>query len=310
MPSSTEESQQLNTSISKLTETSQLQIEELKKLNQENKTLNETRTAQEEKNAAVQTKSSSSQVTILTKIAKILETQLMMSVISSAASMFGPLGGMVGGMANTAIGAGTLMNLNQTPETSTSATTAPKLAEGGSVLQEGIAKVDKNEIFLGKNSSEVFKDMYVSLNKISDNTANKLSAVNTLNKTDLTSSLLNTINKTFVDDVVNSETQRIKEENYLTTNNNLQPTPLTATPETKLVAAPAVASNITTNNNEVSTITNNANEITALLAKLDQLLQVNREHKDMYAQYSRTPSKITLDSREFATIQNINTSRA
>jgi len=40
------------------------------------------------------------------------------------------------------------------------------------------------------------------------------------------------------------------------------------------------------------------------------LLQVNKEHKDMYAQYSSTPSKITLDGREFATIQNINTSRA
>jgi len=486
MPSSPEESQQLNASVSKLTETSQLQIEELrksneelKKSNQENKAINEARSAREEKTAATQTKSSSTQVTLLTKIAKILETQLIMSVAKDAAGIIPFIGGAIGGIASAGIGGKALYDLNQTPEetktqppkladgglvtkggmaqvdtgevylgknsletlksmsisldkisnnttnklsatktldktttdianfeklnqsvqetkniskdtqiqtqqtqqkqTSSSnsinlltnlfktkitsdikaanlnllplvgpvvaaetiantgrtildnlnsvtkdskdsafnksnydlykSTTTPKLAEGGSVLQEGIAKVDKNEIFLGKNSSEVFKDMYVSLNKISDST-NKLSATSTLNKANLTSSLLSTINKVFVDDVVNSETQKIKEENYLTTNNNLQPTPLNNTLETKLVAAPVATSNITTNNNGVSTITNNTAELTALLTKLDQLLQVNKEHKDMYAQYSSTPSKITLDGREFATIQNINTSRA
>jgi hypothetical protein len=143
------------------------------------------------------------------------------------------------------------------------------------------------------------------------NTTNKLSAVNALNKTDLTSSLLNTINKTFVDDVVNSETQRIKEENYLTTNNNLQPTPLNNIPETKLVAAPAVASNMTTNNNGVSATTTTMTESgwKDVLAKLDQLLQVNKEHVGVATQQLRTPPKIALDSRELATIQNIGTSR-
>lgn len=309
MPSSPEESQQLDSSVSKLTDTSQLQLEELKKTNQENKTINETQTATEEKNAAVQTKSSSTQVTLLTKIAKILETQLTISVAKDIAGMIPVIGGMLGNIAGAGIGGKALYDLNQAPEETKAQ--PPKLAEGGSVLQEGIAKVDKNEIFLGKNSSEVFKDMYVSLNKISDNTTNKLSATSTLNKTDLTSSLLNTINKTFVDDVVNSETQRIKEENYLTTNNNLQPTPLNNIPETKLVAAPAVAPNMITNNNGVSTTTTTMTESgwKDVLAKLDQLLQVNKEHVGVATQQLRTPPKIALDSRELATIQNIGTSR-
>jgi hypothetical protein len=238
-----------------------------------------------------------------------METQLMMNVAKDIAGMIPVIGGMLGGVASAAIGGKALYDLNQAPEGTKAQ--PPKLAEGGSVLQEGIAKVDKNEIFLGKNSSEVFKDMYVSLNKISDNTANKLSATSTLNKTDLTSSLLNTINKTFVDDIVNSETQRIKEENYLTTNNNFQPTPLTATPETKLVAAPITTSNTTTNNNGVSTITNNnTNEVTALLAKLDQLLQINKEQTTVQTQLLHKNNNTYIDSRQLATIQNIGTSRA
>jgi hypothetical protein len=322
MPSSVEELDKLNTASSsfssELTNNSQIQVDELSKLNEEskksneeNKKLNEVREAREETTATIQTKSSSTQVSLLTKIAKILETQLTISVAKDIAGMIPVIGDMLGNIAGAGIGGKALYDLNKTPEASTSTTTTPKLAEGGSVLQEGIAKVDKNEIFLGKNSSEVFKDMYVSLNKISDNTTNRLSAASTLNKTDLTSSLLNTINKTFVDDVVNSETQRIKEENYLTTNNNLQPTPLNNIPETKLVAAPAVASNITTNNNGVSTTTTTMTESgwKDVLAKLDQLLQVNKEHVGVATQQLRTPPKIALDSRELATIQNIGTSR-
>ena len=120
------------------------------------------------------------------KIAKILETQLTISVAKDIAGMIPVIGGMLGNIAGAGIGGKALYDLNQAPEETKAQ--PPKLAEGGSVLQEGIAKVDKNEIFLGKNSSEVFKDMYVSLNKISDNTTNKLSATSTLNKTDLTSS--------------------------------------------------------------------------------------------------------------------------
>jgi hypothetical protein len=412
MPSSPEESQQLDSSVSKLTDTSQLQLEELKKTNQENKTTNETRTATEEKNTAVQTKSSSTQVTLLTKIAKILETQLTISVAKDIASMIPVIGGMLGNIAGAGIGGKALYDLNTTQEST------PKLADGGLVTKGGIAQVDTGEVYLGKSSLETLKHMSTSLDKMSNtsklsavatldkvnlaslsnierasettkvkeadkiqetgktkeanifskigetiknsfadsaniiakitstdtanklnavtkattsdlatmasssmndavkstntaDTANKLSAVNTLNKTDLTSSLLNTINKTFVDDVVNSETQRIKEENYLTTNNNLQPTPLNNIPETKLVAAPAVASNMTTNNNGISTTTTTMTESgwKDVLAKLDQLLQVNKEHVGVATQQLRTPPKIALDSRELATIQNIGTSR-
>ena len=516
IPSSFKELDKLNSSTSsfssKLTSNSQTQVEELSKLNEENKKLNELRDAREEETIATQTKSSSTQVSLLTKISKILETQLTMQVAKDALSMIPVIGGMLGGLASAGIGGKALYDLNTTPENT------PKLAEGGSVLQEGIAKVDKNEIFLGKNSSEVFKDMYVSLNKISDNTtnklsaaktlnkvsttddlarststfvnnideltksvnvntnatklnavatldkvnlanlnniekasettkvkeadktqetgkikeanifskigetiknsfadsaniiskitstdvaktktstadsldktiastlttsastfadtanklntvtkattsdlttmasssmsdavrstntvdasnkttvtdltksvssfandinkstntadtANKLSATSTLNKTDLTSSLLNTINKVFVDDIVNSETQKIKEENYLTTNNNLQPTPLSNVPETKLVTAPVTTSNVTTNNNGVSTITNNQTELTALLTKLDQLLQVNKEQTTVQTQLLHKNVNTYIDSRQLATIQNINTSR-
>jgi transposase len=200
MPSSTEESQQLNTSISKLTETSQLQIEELKKLNQENKTLNETRTAQEEKNTAVQTKSSSSQVTILTKIAKILETQLTMQVAKDALSMIPVIGGMLGNIAGAGIGGKALYDLNQTPKDSKSTTTTPKLADGGLITKGGMAQVDTGEVYLGKNSSEVFKDMYVSLNKISDNTTNKLNATKTLNKISTTDDLARSTS-TFINNI-------------------------------------------------------------------------------------------------------------
>lgn len=321
MPSSPEESQQLNASVSKLTETSQLQIEELrksneelKKSNQENKAINEARNAIEEKTAATQTKSSSTQVTLLTKIAKILETQLMMSVVNQAANIIPFIGGAIGGIASAGIGGKALYDLNQAPEETK--IQPSKLADGGLVTKGGMAQVDTGEVYLGKSSLETLKHMSTSLDKISNTNkltditnATNLSAANTLNKTNLTSSLLSTINKVFVDDVVNSETQKIKEENYLTTNNNLQPTPLNNAPETKLVAAPMATSNVTTNNNGVSTITNNQTELTALLTKLDQLLQVNKEHKDMYAQHSRTPSTIKLDGREFATIQSINTAR-
>jgi len=66
-----------------------------------------------------------------------------------------------------------------------------------------------------------------------------------------------------------------------------------------------------TNNNGVSTTTTTMTESgwKDVLAKLDQLLQVNKEHVGVATQQLRTPPKIALDSRELATIQNIGTSR-
>ena len=184
-------------------------------------------------------------------------------------------------------------------------TSVSKLTETSQLQIEELRK--SNEEL--KKSNQENKTINEARDKMSN--TNKLSATSTLNKTDLTSSLLNTINKTFVDDVVNSETQRIKEENYLTTNNNLQPTPLNNIPETKLVATPDVAPNMITNNNGVSTTTTTMTESgwKDVLAKLDQLLQVNKEHVGVATQQLRTPPKIALDSRELATIQNIGTSR-
>jgi hypothetical protein len=220
MPSSAEETQQLNASVSKLLDSSQLQIEELKKANQENKTLNAVKSAQEEKNTATQTKSSSTQISLLARIAKILETQLMMNVAKDVAGMIPLIGGMLGGIASAGIGGKALYDLNQTPEISASDTNASKLANGSLVTKESMV------------------------------------------------------------------------------------------PETKLVAAPSSAPTIT-NNNGVSTTTNNTTEITVaeVIAKLDQILQINKEHVGIATQQLRTPPKIALDSRELATIQNIGTSR-
>lgn len=205
MSSSPEGSQQLNASISKLTGTSQLQIEELKKTNQENKLLNEAKNTRDEKTASTQTKSSSTQISLLTRIAKLLELQLSMDIMSNTFS-FSP----------------------------------------GSVLAATATEIK-----------------LTSLNETSGDTLKP------------------------------------------------QPAPSTTTPETELVSNSTTTSKVTTNNN-TSTATNTVAESNwkEVVTKLDQILQVNKEYVGIATQQLRTPSKITLDGREFATIQNINTSRA
>jgi hypothetical protein len=291
MPSSTEESQQLNTSISKLTETSQLQIEELKKINQENKTIN---------NARLDKMSSTNNLNAVNALNKTTATDLTKSTLAStnASSLKS-----TETKSDQAIVASTNL-IKSTIEI------VNKLSS--SIL--GTEKISKQNVSDVTNLSKTTSNLTTDATKLVDSTntvnnkltnTSNLNATNALNKTNLTS-ILDTVDKTqLIKDVINLETQKIKtNENYLNTTNLFQPTPLNNAPEAKLVNAPSTTSTTTANNNEVSTVVNNTvtESNAATTKKLDQVVEV-------LTQILNKNSNIYLDGRTMATIQNIGAAR-
>jgi hypothetical protein len=293
-----------STSLNQLNNTSQSQLDVAKQSVEEIKNSQ----TQDQQIYKEQNKSSSTQVSLLAKIAKILETQLMMTVAKDAANIIPFIGGMIGGAISAGIGGKALYDLNKSSGGTKPTTTTPKLADGGLVTKGGMAQVDSGEVYLGKSSLETLKHISVSLDKMSDTT--NLNAVNALNKTDLVSSLSNTINKTqLIKDITNLEEEKIKNnETNLNTTNLFQPTPLNNTPETKLVTAP-VSNFATTNNNSGGSNVINNNVIDST-KKFDQFIEEQRRANAILAQIlSKETPKLTIDSREFDTIRNLSSAR-